>query len=356
MNTVFSHIVQKRLSHETEDVATEALAFIMRSSESARLAMVQLLRGIEPDLPSVRFRTQQTEGSARPDMCGVDDTNTTRAFVENKFWAGLTENQPVEYLRRLAAFGEPSILLVVVPEARRETVWSELERRLREAAIGAPPRDPPAGVFRVAKTAVGPTLALASWRQLLATIEAQMADEPRRRRDLLQLRALCDAVDIEAFVPISPEEVTDQRTPALVLQMNTVVEDATTRGIARGVLSTQGLTAAARWTRIGRYFSFPEARGVGAWFGTNFRLWRDYGRTPLWLVFSSTDWGRAREVRALLEPWLHREDILSAMVDDQFVVGIDLPTGEEKDRVVRSVVDRLAEIAAQLRELPAKGE
>jgi len=54
MNTVFSHIVQKRLSHETEDVATEALAFIMRSSESARLAMLQLLRGIEPDVPSLR--------------------------------------------------------------------------------------------------------------------------------------------------------------------------------------------------------------------------------------------------------------------------------------------------------------
>jgi len=356
MNTVFSHIVQKRLSHEAEDVATEALAFIMRSSESARLAMLQLLRGIEPDLPSLHFRTQTSEGSARPDMSGVDDTNTPRVFVENKFWAGLTENQPVEYLRRLAAFGEPSILLVVVPEARRETVWSELERRLREAAIGAPPGDSPAGVFRVAQTDVGPTLALTSWKQLLATIEAQLADAPLQRRDLLQLRALCDAVDIEAFVPISPEEATNQRTPALVLQMNTVVQDATTRGIDGGILSTQGLAAAAGWTRIGRYVSFPEARGVGAWFGTDFRLWRDYGRTPLWLVFSSTDWGRAPEVRALLEPWLPLDGILSAMVDDQFVVGIDLPTGEDKDWVVSSVVDRLAEIEAQLRELPAKGE
>src|SRR6266446_3116350 len=126
MNTVFSHIVQKRLSQENENVATEALTFIVDSSEHARTGLMKLLRGIAPDLPSLRFRTQQTEGSARPDMWGLDG-GTPRVFIENKFWAGLTENQPVEYLRLLAQFPSPVALLVVVPEARLQTVWREFK-------------------------------------------------------------------------------------------------------------------------------------------------------------------------------------------------------------------------------------
>ena len=75
------------------------------------------------------------------------------------------------------------------------------------------------------------------------------------------------------------------------------------------VTGADDLTARARWTRIGRYVSFPEAGGVGAWLGTHFRLWRDYGRTPLWVVFSSTDWGRSQELRRLPEPWGQREGV-----------------------------------------------
>lgn len=82
MNTVFSYIVQKRLSQENENIATEALAFIVDSSERGRGGLMKLLRGIAPDLPALRFRTQQTEGTARPDMWGLDGS-TPRVFVEN---------------------------------------------------------------------------------------------------------------------------------------------------------------------------------------------------------------------------------------------------------------------------------
>ncbi len=97
MNTVFSYIVQKRFSQEYENIATEALAFILQSGESARAGLMKLLCGIAPGLPSLNFRTQQTDSNARPDMWGFDGI-VPRVFIENKFWAGLTENQPVTYL------------------------------------------------------------------------------------------------------------------------------------------------------------------------------------------------------------------------------------------------------------------
>src|SRR5687767_5081415 len=125
MNTVFSHIVQRRLSQENENVATEALAFIVESSAPARAGLMKVLTGVAPGLPALRFRTQQTKENARPDMWGFDG-GTPRVFIENKFWAGLTENQPVQYLRVLAHYPNPAVLLTVVPANRLETVRREL--------------------------------------------------------------------------------------------------------------------------------------------------------------------------------------------------------------------------------------
>lgn len=349
MSTVFSHIVRKRLSQEAEDVATEALAFIVESSEAARRGFTEFLRRIEPDIPSLCFRTQQTEDSVRPDMWGFDDSNTPRVFVENKFWAGLTENQPVSYLELLRKTPAPSILLFVVPEKREETVWWELKRRVGPGGFDASPRDCPAGIAHVAKTAIGPTLALTSWEAVLSAMRGRLTGDPRLH-DLEQLWALSTAVDSDAFIPISSEELTDQRTPAFVLQMNTVVEKTVAIGVARGILSTEGLRPSSSWERTGRYISFPTST-VGAWLGIEFRLWRDYGQTPIWLVFSSTDWGRSLEVRALLEPWADREGVVSAMVGDEFAVGIDVAIGEEKDFVVDSLVRVLGQIGKELKEL-----
>jgi hypothetical protein len=122
MQTVLSHIVQKRLSQESENVATEALAFILLSYKAAHNGMMKLIRGVDPKMPRLWFRTQQTEGHNRPDMWGYDDQGEPHVFVENKFWAGLTENQPVSYVRRLAEYAQPTILLVIGPEDRKETL------------------------------------------------------------------------------------------------------------------------------------------------------------------------------------------------------------------------------------------
>jgi hypothetical protein len=149
-----------------------------------------------PDLPSLRFRTQQTEDNARPDMWGFDGI-VPRAFVENKFWAGLTENQPVHYLKLLAGNIQPSLLLVVVPAARQETVWRELLRRLENDKSGGTTK----GKVRSIATGIGPILALTSWGELLSAIDAELADDPQARNDVIQLRALCDAADNQAFCP-----------------------------------------------------------------------------------------------------------------------------------------------------------
>jgi len=350
VHTVFSHIFQKRLSQVNEDVATDALSFILHSSEPARNGMMKLLRGIVADMPDLLFRTQQTEGSIRPDMWGFDGAHP-RVFIENKFWAGLTDQQPVSYLRQLAQYTQPTVLLVVVPAAREQAVWRELSRRLEHAEISASYRDVAAGIVRCATTAIGPVLALTSWPRLLSALELEIADDQTARNDLHQLRALCDAADSQAFVPLSAEELSNQRTPAFILQLSTIVQDSVELAFTEGVLNLDDVRPQASWDRIGRYVRFSHEEGVTAWFGVRFDLWRQHGGTPLWLVFSPGEFGRALEVRALLEPWAARERVLSAFENGDVEIGIDLPIGEEKDQVVRSIVDGFRDIAGALHPL-----
>lgn len=353
MQTVFSHIIQKRFSQINEDVATDALAFILHSSESARTGMMKLLRGIVVDIPDLHFRTQQTEGCIRPDMWGISETEP-RVFVENKFWAGLTENQPISYLKQLAEYTQPTILLVVAPEAREQTLWREHKRRLEGVGVSATVLDTAAGIVHSVKTAIGPILALTSWTKLLSALELEIADDQSAKSDLRQLRALCEAADSEAFIPISSTDLTDQRTPAFILQMSSIVQASVGLAVTEGVLNIKRLMPQTSWERIGQYARLSGEQGVGMWLGIHFRLWKKYGGTPFWLVFSSTEFGRAHEVRALVEPWAAKQGLFTTSQNDEFVVAVDIAFGEDKDQVVRSIVDRFKGIADVLSVLNPK--
>ena len=362
MPTVFSHIISNRLSQEYENVATESLAFILQYSESARNGMMKLLRGVTPDIPDLQFRTQnteqltekQTKRSIRPDMVGYHERGT-RVFIENKFEAGLTDNQPKSYLMQLAKCIQPAVLLVVVPEIREETMWGELNRRLECAGISVTDTGATSGsIVHSIKSEIGPILALTSWTRLLSALEDEVADDPSAKSDLLQLRALCEAADRNAFVPLSPAVVSDQRTPAFILQLSSIVQASIDKAVNEGVLNLTGTTRQANWERIGRYAYVSNRRDVGFWLGINFSLWKTYGRTPLWLVFSGSQWGRSREVWPLIEPQAEKEGVFTKLVDDEFVIAIDMAFGEEKDQVVRSVVDRLKWISDAMRDLPQK--
>ncbi len=349
METVFSHIVQKRFSQVNEDVATDALAFILHSNESARTGMMKLLRGVAPEIPGLQFRTQQTKDQIRPDMAGYDGTEL-RVFIENKFWAGLTDNQPVSYIKELAEHTQPAVLLMVAPAEREQTLWRDVSRRFESDGIKVANRDTAAGIVRSVKTELGPILALTSWAKLLSALELEAADDQSARSDFLQLRALCEAADSEAFIPISSTEVTDQRTPTFILQLGSIVQSSVDLAITEGVLNIKGLLPQASWDRIGRYARLSSEQGVGMWFGIHFGLWKKHGGTPLWLSFKQDEFSRAHEVRQLIEPWAAKEGIFTTCEKDEFVVAIDIEIGEEKDQVGRVIVNRLKMIEGVLSE------
>jgi len=344
MKSALSYIVQKRYSQEYENIATDVLAFILQSYEPARAGLMKLLRGIIFDLPDLHFKTQMNEENMRPDMWGMHD-NETYVFIENKFWAGLTDNQPVEYLTKLAGYNKPTILLIVGPEKRSSTLWRELSQRLKESEFEEVDKIESAGIVHAIKTDAGPVLALTSWNKLLSTLEREIADDRKAMSDLFQLQSLCDAADYEAFVPFTKYDLTDQRIPKFMVQLGDIMQASIDLAVNEGIIIIKGLKPQSDWNGFGRYARFSNSKGVGIWFRTFFPTWMDEGCTPLWLIFIEGEFGRSHEVRPLLEPWAIRQDIFTVWVAGELHMAIDIETGEEKDVVVRAIVNRLKEVA-----------
>jgi hypothetical protein len=125
---LFGHLVS-RFSTHPENLATEALAFIVNRSATMREELRNLFGRTGIELPQLaRFRSQAGDDQGNiPDLMGLDTTGAERLFIENKFWAGLTENQLAGYLERLPA-KESGLLVFIVPSRRFAIVWTELAR------------------------------------------------------------------------------------------------------------------------------------------------------------------------------------------------------------------------------------
>ena len=348
--TLLAHLVPK-FAHP-ENVAVEALGHIFAHSASARDALSELLRDGGADVgPIATVQTQATgEGSEQPDLAVVDDRGGECALIEAKFWAGLTDNQPVAYLERLRT-DETSALLFVAPEARRESLWGELRDRVQEAdgLEWRPAED--ALAPRAASVGGGRRLLLTSWRALLSRMASRTSDarDTNAELDIRQLRGLADRMDQEAFLPLRSEELGPE-IPRRMLDFNRLFEDARRAAAEKGVarlVGQEGSTGTARGQRV-------RIAGARAWFGIRSDLWARRRATPLWLWFF--EWKNDpdpvdvtfREARRRLSPLVLSDP--PGLVEDgaDLFVPIPLPTGVEYDEVVEAVVARLAEIAMLL--------
>ncbi len=352
--TMFSHIVS-RLSGRTEDVAVEALGFILSRSDSARRALRDMLRDILqeeglniPELTDAATQISGEEG-ARPDLVVWDQDRAERVLIEAKFWAGLTEKQPNTYLERLPRDEHPAILFVVAPRSRLETLWPEL-RRLAEPYFDwlsiDMPHDAEVKCSRVGKGRW--FLVLASWRTLLnRMLSLSLSSGDLIEADIRQLQALCEQQDQEAFLPLEPHDFAPEFARRL-LQFNSLAYNAVERAKSRNIANTKGLNVTPQSHGYGRYLrlgSRDTKAWVGAWLGVNIELWAKNRETPLWVTLhpKGKNWDNVvteAELRARLgnEIWANTPDSIP----------IHLPIGVEEDKVLAKIVDQLQEIAQKI--------
>ena len=336
-DSVLAHVAWK-FPGQTETVATEALGYILSRSVSSRAALRETLRTGGADIPPFeRVATEVTgQQGDRLDMVGFDESNTERVLIEVKFWAGLTDNQPNTYLSRLPKDGDPAVLLFVAPEQRLETLWVEILRRAA-TCFDLGPDTTAEGLRSVAVDGSPRRLMLTSWRTLLHAMasRAGIDRDVSAERDILQLDALCEREDSEAFLPIREEEFAPA-VPRRMLGMRRLIDDATDRGRTLGVANTEGpkVVSTKRLAVASQYYGYGRYIHIGgmyvAWFGVHHELWTRQKETPLWLVFYH---GAAKAAQKKLGGQNY---------------GFTLPTGVEYDAVLDSIVEQLQKIAEEL--------
>ena len=133
--TLFAHIAP-RLTDRIEDVAVEALGFILSNSPAARRALADTLKDGGIEVGSIdRVETWEIgEEGEIPDLVCFDENGAKQVLIEAKFWADLTKNQPNQYLKQLLQDGQDrsAALLFVAPKARLELLWPELCGRAKK--------------------------------------------------------------------------------------------------------------------------------------------------------------------------------------------------------------------------------
>lgn len=254
-DTLLAHLAWK-FAKSHEDIAVEALGYILRSEPLLR-AMEAILREGGAGVGTIaKVRTQvHGEGDTRLDLVALDVQGEECVLIEAKFWAGLTDNQPTVYLKRLPP---GKALLFVAPKLRILTLWPKL-RCL--AGVEHVPSDPDTADFKSVTTDAGKRLMLISWRRLLKRLEA--AGDSQLRSEIQQLRGLANRVDESEFLPLRSEEFAPE-IPRRLVSLRRLVDQATDQVVRDGYADITGVQVTPQACGYGRYL---RLRGGGAWFG-----------------------------------------------------------------------------------------
>ena len=153
-------------------------------------------------------------------------------------------------------------------------------------------------------------------------------------------------MDSEAFLPLRPDEVTNQETALRMMNYGDLIEEITQKLKDKGIADTESLRTSHGYYTTGRYLRVH--RRFGLWLGIELEVWRDYGITPLWWMFDESEYsGIAGHFHTICGLF----DDVQLYEDQGFLyIPIRLKTGVERDRVVDEAVTQMNRIADKLRE------
>ena len=111
-DTLLAHLIP-RFAAQSEPLATQALAYVLNTAPDVSKAFVSMVHqtGFEP-FDVGRIAAEERHGDGVPDLTIRDTAGVIRVLVENKFWAGLTDTQPVGYLDQLPSDAPAALLFV----------------------------------------------------------------------------------------------------------------------------------------------------------------------------------------------------------------------------------------------------
>ncbi len=255
MNESVLGFLATRFASSQENLATEALNFVLGKSDHLRNSFLEFINQMGCEITGpLTFSTQSAgEDNAIPDLVGINKDRYKVVVGEAKFWAGLTENQPLTYIKHLPS-NERSILLFIAPARRFQTLWPEIKRRCTDAGIVLSDERTIGEEFLGTRMNDKQYLGLCSWRSLLNVLSttANAHDLHNIAADIQQLDGLCSRMDSEAFLPIQSTELSSGHG-LRYLHYHQIVDEVVEKLVIEKVVVLKGVRATPAWGKYTRY-------------------------------------------------------------------------------------------------------
>jgi hypothetical protein len=349
----FLAYIAEQYGRKKEDVATDALAYLFKRHGDSRTAF-QSFVAVEcgyalPKKWSVRSRTKGPNGV--PDLRITDDANEDCcAIVENKFRAGLTENQPVGYFKELGV--DDGLILFVVPADRASKLWTDLESRCKVAGKAI---ERLRG-FRFSGQSAKHRLCIVSWDQLIRHLKASLDNEITRQTEALmfidQLQRVCEVADKEKFDNLTPDQIDGVGASTLIRHLTWITRELIGKCINQGIVTgtkKRDILAKVDISESSLYVGQNLLLdGIDIWIGFWPKAWEEYGVSPLWIVFYLPEFGDNPVVEQLQRE--HRDGaFLKQLFFCEDESGWLIPIPIEPNKSQDDVVDEAFQFVSYLR-------
>jgi hypothetical protein len=316
--SLLSHIASNFIS-EYENVANSSITYLLNKYPASREVLKNILQ--IDDVPSYFVTELATKSNGRPDVTGLDKNGNKQIIIEGKFWANLTDNQPVNYLKELPENGR---LLFLLPEKRKISLDVEIKKRLNG-------NDKKIYIF--------------SWNEFLDLVEVENNKNHNQAliSDITQLKELCSKMDEEGMPPLSQSDL-DPMNGRVAYQFASLIDEC--KPILKEWEETdfKKLTASSSTGWNGFYF---RAFDFGCqlyfssykWFSTN-------TSTPIWLDIYDKDFKTSQKIYHFLNNF----DSQNSYNEDYTSYGIELQTGMDKTQIIKHIETKIKEVLTKLNE------
>ncbi len=336
-DTLLSFIAQRH-TFGLEDVATDALSFILSRSAPARKALSEFLGDEHCPLPIAKAQTWLAdEHGATPDLALLDKDGNTVALIESKFWATLTHHQPVTYWRQLPS-DKCAVLLFLAPGERLDYLWCELEAKLHDAGHELGPAVKLAELKTVPSKDSRRRLMATSWQLLLGKMaqKAKECGDTQASFEIAELQGLA-ASAIAGDRPTRDKNLKDLIAEAVKRVEQSGWANTNELGVSSGIYFYHS-------RRIHYYGRYLRLAGAFAWLGIDYGAKKRMPDKPLWLSFLG-DSVELEKVRSKLK------DLAETGLDwrsKEVYLPIVLPAGADLDKTLDSIVAQMERVAERI--------
>ena len=261
--SLLSHLASSFIS-QYENVANSSITYLLNKYPTARYTLGSML-GMDT-VPTRYISELSTDSNGRPDITGVDENGAKIIIIEGKFWANLTDNQPLNYLNELS---EKGILLLLVPEKRLHSLEIEITKRLNGST--------------------NQTIIIRSWSTFLKLIEIENNKNHNHQlaSDLMQLNELCNKMDDEGMPPLSMADL-DPMNARLSYQFADIIDECNSSIRLWEHSNFEGLKTTS--SKYGHGFYFQAYDFTCYLYYSSYNWFKKESHTPIWLNITNHHW------------------------------------------------------------------